>query len=205
VIFYAFEPIPNIFEVLQLNGNKFNPSKIKTFQIGLGHRSEIIDFSYYPNATALSSAHPDSSGEEKRQFAITVKENTQKLLPPFNLIGFLPEPLLSFAVDRIVDFAYWEQKVKCEIKTISEIIVEQSIEKIDLLKIDVEKAELGVLQGINELDWSKIKQIVIEIHNIDNRLDQVIALLRSKDFLQINQEQDPMFKHLDIYSVYAKR
>ena len=38
----------------------------------------------------------------------------------------------------------------CQLRTVSEIITENSIECVDLLKIDVEKSELDVLQGIED-------------------------------------------------------
>ena len=201
---FAFEPVPDIFAVLKHNANRFNLEKIKTFQICLGRRSQTIDFAYYPNATAISSLYPDSSGEEKKQFGKTIKENLAQLPFPINLVQLLPEPLLSFAIDRMVYFAYFEEKVECQMKTISQVIAEQSVTQIDLLKIDVEKAELDVIEGIEAQDWSKIQQIVVEVHNINNRVQRIVDLLQDKGF-DVNREQDPIFKHLDIYTVYAKK
>ena len=37
---------------------------------------------------------------------------------------------------------------------------DESIERVDLLKIDVEKAELDVLAGIEPADWPRIRQVV---------------------------------------------
>ena len=39
------------------------------------------------------------------------------------------------------------------------------IDRIDLLKIDAEKSELDIIAGIEDDDWPKIDQIVIEIHD----------------------------------------
>ena len=41
---------------------------------------------------------------------------------------------------------------------------EEGLERIDLLKIDVQRAELDVLEGIQEQDWEKIEQVVMEVH-----------------------------------------
>ena len=46
-------------------------------------------------------------------------------------------------------------------------------EKIDLLKIDVEKGELEVLNGIEDADWPRIHQIVMEVHDLDGRVGMV--------------------------------
>ena len=111
----------------------------------------------------------------------------------------------SFSCDRIVDFAYWEEKIECQIKTISQIIVEQSIAEINLLKIDVEKAELDVLLGIESQHWSIIQQVVIEVHDLDGRVDRITDLLYANGFKNVVREQDPIFKHLNIYSIFATK
>lgn len=201
---FAFEPIPDIYQALKLNADRFNSRKIKTFQICLGTKSQIANFTYYPNATAISSLYPDLSGREKGQLATTVMENLAKLPFPIDRIQFLPEPLLSFAIDRMVDFAYFEEQVECRMKTVSQLIAEQSVNKIDLLKIDVEKAELDVIRGIETDDWSKIKQIVVEVHDIDRRVELISNLLVNNGFIT-NREQDPMFRHLNVHNIYAKK
>lgn len=201
----AFEPVPATFRALDHNANKFNPRKIKTFQFGLGKRSQTVEFSWYPNLTAMSSLYPDYSGKEKQHMATIIKNGLDELSFPFYLIKFLPKPLLSFSINRLVDLAFSERRVECQIKTVSQVINEQSIEQIDLLKIDVEKAELDVLEGIDAEDWSKIKQLVIEVHDIDHRVEQIIGLLTANGFSKVLREQDPALKHVDIYSIYALR
>jgi hypothetical protein len=49
--------------------------------------------------------------------------------------------------------------------------------RVDLLKIDVERAELEVLNGIEQSDWSKIKQVVMEVHDTDKRLEKVVSAI----------------------------
>jgi hypothetical protein len=70
-----------------------------------------------------------------------------------------------------------------QLLSLSDIIAENSIEEIDLLKIDAEKCELDILRGIGDSDWSKIKQIVIEIHDKSGKiLEDVKCLLHEKQF-----------------------
>ncbi|CAM9987276.1 unnamed protein product [Ectocarpus fasciculatus] len=52
------------------------------------------------------------------------------------------------------------------------------VDKIDLLKIDVEGAELDVLLGIEQQDWPKIKQVVAEVHPVGDRVTRIRELLR---------------------------
>ena len=46
----------------------------------------------------------------------------------------------------------------------SDVLRTESIDQVDLLKLDVEGAELEVLEGIGDRDWPSIKQVVGELH-----------------------------------------
>ena len=46
---------------------------------------------------------------------------------------------------------------------------------MDLLKIDVERAEKEVLQGILPSDWPKIRQVAMEVHDVDGGLQTVVS------------------------------
>ena len=48
----------------------------------------------------------------------------------------------------------------CEVVSVSGLIAAHGLERIDLLKIDVEGDELQVLQGVAQQDWGSIKQVV---------------------------------------------
>jgi hypothetical protein len=81
---------------------------------------------------------------------------------------------------------------------------EHGIECIDLLKIDVEKSEVDVLAGIREDDWQKIRQIVVEVHDIDGRLGQMRALLERHGYY-LTIQQEAMLEDTSLYSIYAVR
>ncbi|MBN4002011.1 FkbM family methyltransferase [Nostoc sp. LPT] len=59
-------------------------------------------------------------------------------------------------LDELLVERLQSEQFTCQVKTISYIIEENKIERIDLLKIDVEKSERDVLAGIKERDWLKI-------------------------------------------------
>jgi acyl carrier protein len=52
--------------------------------------------------------------------------------------------------------------------TLAEVV---AAHRIDLLKIDVEKAEADVLAGIDPATWEKIDQVVLEVHDLPGRLE----------------------------------
>jgi hypothetical protein len=75
-----------------------------------------------------------------------------------------------------------KEAVECRLKTLSQVIAEQKIERIDLLKVDVERSELPILKGITAEDWAKIQRIVIECHEPGER-PTIVAMLRERGFV----------------------
>jgi acyl carrier protein len=72
------------------------------------------------------------------------------------------------------------------------------------LKIDVEKSELSVLNGIDAADWPKIQQVIIEVHDDDGRLAEIMAMLEARGF-HVVSDQDESLAATGLYSVYAVR
>ncbi len=99
-------------------------------------------------------------------------------------------------------------KVPCQLRTLSEIIAENKIERIDLLKIDAENYESYVLARIKDEDWTKIQQIVIEIHTHipggENLLQEITKLFLSKGF-SCHEGEESLETLWGVYMLYAKR
>ena len=78
---------------------------------------------------------------------------------------------------------------------------------IDMVKVDVEGAEWLVLQGIDDGTWARIRQLVVEVHNIDGRVNKVAQLLRDKGFANVvvGTEHMEILKLLDLATVFATR
>ena len=93
--------------------------------------------------------------------------------------------------------------VPVQLRTLSSIIAAEGLNRIDLLKINVEKSELDVLLGIRADDWAKIRQLVIEVDERKN-LGSITTLLNQHGF-QTTIEQDPVLKNTDLHYVYALR
>ncbi|MBW4528706.1 MAG: FkbM family methyltransferase [Phormidium tanganyikae FI6-MK23] len=206
---YAFEPIPAIFEVLQCNVQQCNSVTVKAFPWGLAQEPKTVEFGYYPNATALSTAYLDD-GKQTR--AIIKQTISQALMQPtqedpafIHLLRWFPPFVRSLLIEHKLNQAFQVERVSCTMRTVSEMIREHHIQRIDLLKVDVEKSELDVLLGIEPQDWGKIKQVVVEVHNLENRVAQVMRLLQNHGLSRITVEQEPGFKDSDIFNLYALR
>ena len=92
----------------------------------------------------------------------------------------------------------------CRLQTLSEIVDEEGVVGIDLLKVDVEKSEREVLAGIREEHWGLIGQVVVEVHDEQGALEEVRDVLAKHGFETI-AEQDPQLRGTTIFSVFATR
>jgi FkbM family methyltransferase len=202
---YAFEPIPAIFEVLHRNAQRFDSEKLRVFPCGLSRESKSMTFAYHPNATALSNAYPEDSKELRDELKRTILRNLKDAPPFLRWLRWLPPFLRSLILDQQGKKAFQIERVTCQLKTVSDIVREHDIQQIDLLKVDVEKSELDVLLGIEQQDWQKIKQVVVEIHDVDGRVEKITALLKQHGLSQITVEQEPIFKGSNIFNLYALR
>ena len=61
------------------------------------------------------------------------------------------------------------EEVKAQIETLDEALRREKIERVDLLKIDVEGPELEVLRGLGPETWPRVMQVVLETHDRDGR------------------------------------
>jgi natural product biosynthesis luciferase-like monooxygenase protein/FkbM family methyltransferase len=185
---YAFEPIPAVAAVLRENLAVYGLDA-QVFACGLGRTGGQADFSYYPHVSIISGRFADTAEER-----ITVKSFLQNQQSPGADDDALLDELLEDRLER--------QTVVCELRTISDVIHEYQIERIDLLKIDVEKSELEVLAGITTSDWPKIRQVAVEVHAQDGRLEQITNLLTRHGY-ELTIEQDQALKDTGLYNIYA--
>ncbi|NES19091.1 MAG: FkbM family methyltransferase [Symploca sp. SIO3E6] len=202
---YAFEPIPTIFNVLQANAQRFDAEKIKVFPCGLFQESKSVTFAYHPNATMLSTAYTEELSELQQQLQGAIIRNIKYAPKSFRWLRWCPSFLRSLLITNQLQRAFQIEPVTCQLRTVSEIIREHKIEQIDLLKIDVEKSELDVLLGIEAQDWQKLKQIVVEVHNIEDRLQKITTLLKEHGFSEIKLEQEAILNGSNLFNLYAWR
>jgi amino acid adenylation domain-containing protein/FkbM family methyltransferase len=184
---YAFEPIPAVFETLRHNA-ELHGLQAELLPCGLGREKTTVDFQYFPHATVLSGKIQAEHAHE------TVKA----------FLNIQAQDLSDVDIESLLAERLQHETVSCEITTLSAIIRQYGVKKIDLLKIDVEEAEWDVLQGTEEADWPKIRQVVVEVHDIDGRLAAIEELLRKRGFA-VMAEQSGDLRQTRLYNVYASR
>ncbi|MBW4434627.1 MAG: FkbM family methyltransferase [Pelatocladus maniniholoensis HA4357-MV3] len=191
---YTFEPSPPTFNILKANTSKCR-GNIKLFNCGLSNVDKTITLTFYPNSSGMSSFYPNEEEEKQVLKAIILNKKQAGMLEM--------EQVLQYT-DELLEERFKSQSFNCSVRTISGIIEENNVKRIDMLKIDVQKSEFDVLLGINEHDWPKIRQIVIEVHDESNRLAQVNFLLKAKGY-DVLIEQDNLYAATNIHNVYAVR
>ena len=90
-----------------------------------------------------------------------------------------------------IDTAFEKKTYRCIAKTLSDALQDAGIKEVDILKIDVEMMEDKVLKGITKELWSNIEQVVIEVHDIGDRIKETINLLESSGFKVSQTEPKP--------------
>jgi amino acid adenylation domain-containing protein/FkbM family methyltransferase len=189
---YAFEPIPPVFASLERNTALYGLGG-RVYACGLAAQPGVEDFDFYPHNTVISSSR--TSAAEAREVVRAFIENRQER-------SCIEAD--AAALDAMLDERLGTERYRCQLRTVSEIIAENAIEHIDLLKIDVENAELGVLQGIAPGDWPKIAQLVVEVHDVDGRLSHITAMLEAQGFTVICQQEQSL-RTTAIFNLYAVR
>ena len=199
---YCFEPIPDIFSVLKKNAEVHGQGRIHTFQLGISDTSEKAMFNYFPNTPALSTLHPEEWDKDPKAFSRAVKGTMKNPPDGMKWMKLIP-PIFSGLIAKFL--VKGKKLVECNLVTLSSIIEKEQVEKIDLLKIDCEGAEWSVLKGISDEHWPKIKSVVVEVHDIDDRLEKIKKMLNEKGFSRLHHEREIGLEDSVMFNLFALR
>lgn len=203
---YGFEPIPDLHAALQTNFAEhpvLRKTRHRLFQCGLTSGPEVtsVDFYYFRNHPCDSTYDIEAKRRDFEDafaaFGARARERTERALPGAAgrwagraagaFVADLPKGTLGrWLSDRVTGM----EKVRCTLDTLAHVIERESVPEIHLLKIDVEGAELDVLRGLDASGWKKVHQIVLEGHDKDGRLREVVQLIEARG-LQIDRVGKP--------------
>jgi len=201
---YTFEPVPVIFRILEENLRNL-PAQVKNYNIGLAETNKDAKINYYPKVSADSAIIPFDWDLKVNQYVdnydeIIVKENpVAKIVPKF-----LRKRVVRIGLKNL----YKAEIIDCKLRPLTDLIKENEIDIINLMKIDAENYEYQVLAGIKNNDWDKIQQITMEVHEHieggENLLNTLAEMLEDKGF-QVVKGLDGRFSSMGVYMLYAKR
>jgi FkbM family methyltransferase len=199
---FAFEPIPAIFSALSANTQRFGVDRWQAFPFGLSSHRRRASFVYYPASPAMSTSYPEAYEKDSGILTRSVQGTAKNAPAALWWMRLFPKPVCSLIAKSLRANS---EQVECELRTISDVVAEHGVPRIDLLKIDAEGEELEVLRGIECADWPKIRQVVVEVHDVDGRLSDITELLRERGFREVVIDKERAFDALPFCNVYAMR
>jgi amino acid adenylation domain-containing protein/FkbM family methyltransferase len=188
----SFEPNPAAFECLKANAEAWNPSA-RCLPLGLSQENGWAELTFFEGLSLLSGFHADAATE--REVVKNYVLNQQA--------GSTGDEPLSPEIDEVIDHQLRAKKVTAQVRTLTSVIAEEGLDRIDLLKVNVEKSELEVLLGLGPADWPKIRQLVVEVDLRENT-EPITRLLEGHGY-EVLVEQDPLLRKTELCYVYAIR
>jgi FkbM family methyltransferase len=202
----VIEPMPRTYAALcqNLRANAPDPARVRALNCGAASREQSAEFSFYPAVPGHSTMYPRQKAEVHRlieQQVVAAPWAHSKVLA---VLCFLLFPWRRQLVHLAAQWFFRSKSVRCQLRPLSDLIEQERIDKIDLLKIDVEDAELDVLAGIRTEHWPRIQQVVVETCDFEGRRQAVQALLEARGFRCV-VEREPVARELQGYIVFAVR
>jgi amino acid adenylation domain-containing protein/FkbM family methyltransferase len=188
----SFEPNPAAFACLKANAEAWG-SAVSCLPVGLSRESGRAELTFFEGLSLLSGFYADAATE--REVVKTYVLNQESEAPG--------NGQLAVEIGELIDARLRARKFSAQLSTLSSAIADQGIDRIDLLKINVEKSELDVLSGLSPADWPRIRQMVVEVDQREN-LQPITTLLERHGF-EFVVEQDPLLRKTELCYVYAKR
>lgn len=202
IYIHCFEPIPEIYDVLKKNSQLSANTNFKTYRMGLSDKNTDLVFTYYPNSPALSTAQPKIWEKNQKNLVSAVHGNIVNAPKNIWWAKFIP----TFITPIIAKYLTLNSKnVKCKVITLSHFINQYNIHEIKLLKIDCEGEEINVLNGLENSDWPKIQNIVMEVNDIENNIKKAKKILLKHGFKSIQIEKEKGFEKTKLVNIYAKK
>lgn len=146
---HCFEPAPEPFACLKANAGNFSRGHWDLHNVALGPCNGSVSLNYYPRLCEISTFDSwQRPGEED-----AVRNYIARYIPQW-------VPGRQWIAERV---RRWYQDYVVPVPvTMQRFADHAGTQHVDLLKIDVEKSEDGVLAGIER--WDLIDQIIVEAH-----------------------------------------
>jgi amino acid adenylation domain-containing protein/FkbM family methyltransferase len=186
---YSFEPMPAVHALLRLNA-RLGRAAVHALGYGLSDVPGEAEFTYFPHVSIISGQYADQA-EDRRALTAHARSRWR-------------EEAGAGEVAELVDAALHGEPVRARLRTVSEVLREYGLERVDLLKVDVERAELAVLRGVEAADWPRVAQVVVEVQDTGGRLAEVAKLLREAGF-RVTAEEQGELAGSGLYYVYGSR
>jgi FkbH-like protein/FkbM family methyltransferase len=195
---YAFEPSPRVFDLLQANCAAYgDPARVHAFNRGVSEKKGQAQFTFYEHSSVFSSFHPDER-EDRAAVEAVVRNVMEHQLPG-------TDGVLDADVDALTTNRLRAETIDCPLTCVSDIIRENGLQRIHLLKIDAEKSEIEILRGIAEEHWPLIEQIVMEVHDRTRAAVQSIEEQLTARGFRCAVVEEKLLEDSGLFNIYATR
>ncbi|WP_375155178.1 FkbM family methyltransferase, partial [Micromonospora sp. 4G55] len=198
---HAFEPVPSVADVLRRNVAEFGvPATVHGF--GLSRAAGEVSFTYYPGYSMMSGhaayADPDAEVAVIKRYLANERD-----------AGADERDVLLDRADELLAERFAGRELTVPVRPLSAVLDELAPDRIDLLKIDVQRAEADVLAGLEDRHWPLVAQVAMEVHDAagtdtEGRLDELTRLLTERGF-DVVTRQDDLLAGTDRHTLHAVR
>ncbi|MFI5798233.1 FkbM family methyltransferase [Streptomyces sp. NPDC051677] len=173
---YACEPLPPVFDRLVRNLHTHRvPGRALPY--ALSDRDGEAEFVFYPGYTVMSGERRHAAVELDKAFvrSLVHREQADELGDGLDFL------------DEMLDHRFREVTYHRPVRRLSTLIEEVGLDRVDLLKIDVQRAEIDVLNGIDDRHWPLVHRVTVEVHDepgtpTEGRLSAVLTLLEERGY-----------------------
>jgi len=145
-IIYTFEPLPSNVKKIKEHFKKYDLPTKRVFQLALSDSNGTAEF-------FVSSGQPTHIPESEKSDHWDFGNKSSSLLPPKEH-------------KKTLSWIKFKDKVKVKTQRLDDFCRQNQISKIDFAYIDVQGAELMVLNGANDM-LSKISSVWLEVEAIE--------------------------------------
>lgn len=213
----CFEPAPETYQALEsnfLSNQWLRHTEHRLFPLGLSsaaNAGRTLRF-YYFSRFATNSTF--DLRNKRREFEIFFEDRCRRLIARRGLFGMVGRLLQrAFGSTAWRSLLWWclrhamgLREVRAPVATLGQMLKRNHIARVDLLKIDVEGAELDVLLGLDADTWPRVQQVVMETHNRQGMRAKIEHLLTHHGLNQIAvTKQRALDNGLDSVIMMARR
>lgn len=125
----------------------------------------------------------------------------------FTYYSFAPGNSTRYPKEKNSAFDRTATRYRVPVATVSSVLSKHpEISEIDLVKMDIEGGEAGVLRGLTSSDWSRIRSLVVEVDDgMSESVDQVKKIFEDRNY-EVTVNPHPMIPEGgQLYMVHAMR
>ena len=192
----SIEPSPAVLPILRANAAMYAPDSI-VIGAGASDKKSEAEFTAYKKSSVFSSF--SANADDDHDAIAQIIRNT------LEASGYTDEELLNQAVDELMTDRVQSERYMCPLVSVSDVIDEQDITQIGLLKIDAEKSEEAILAGIKDHHWPIVEQVIIEVHKQSGIGVQGVLDLMEKHGFICTEDEEQLLEDSGLVTLYAVR